>query len=235
MTILVAENDAKVYNFIGKGLITEHYTVEFAYDGREALEKAEINNYDLIIMDVTLPDKDGVEVVKRLRAAKIEAPVIMLTDGNQVDVRIRCLNAGADDCLGKPFAFGELLARIRALLRRERIVKTVPLRVGDLELDPATRAVRRGGREYRLTKREYRLLNYLMRRPGMVCTRTMIGEHIWGYGFTQRPMSIEVFINRLRKKLDRGFRSKLIYTVRDVGYKIQDKSGKKLTPTAPGS
>lgn len=226
MTILVVEDEIKITRFIKKGLEMEHYTVETAYDGEEALEKAEINNYDLIILDIMLPKIDGLEVCRRLREAKVETPIIMLTARDTIEDRVKGLDTGADDYLVKPFAFGELIARIRALLRREKSVKSTKLVVGDLVIDPATHEVFRGNKEIHLSSKEYRLLDYMMRRPGHVCTRTMIGEHIWGYNFTDDSNVIDVYISYLRKKVDSGFANKLIWTVRDVGYKIQDKSKK---------
>ncbi len=224
MTILVVEDEVKITRFIKKGLEMDHYTVETAYDGKEALEKIEINDYDLIILDIMLPKLDGIKVCKIIRDKKIETPIIMLTARDTVDDRIRGLDAGADDYLVKPFAFGELLARIRALLRRERTMKATKLKVADLTMNPATHEVFRGDKEIFLSSKEYRLLDYMMRRPGNVCTRTMIGEHIWGYNFNDDSNVIDVYISYLRKKIDSGFRSKLIHTIRDVGYKIQDKS-----------
>lgn len=224
MTILVVEDEIKISRFIKKGLEMEHYTVETAYDGKEGLEKAEINNYDLIILDIMLPKIDGIELCKKLREKKIETPIIMLTARDTVDDRIKGLDAGADDYITKPFAFGELVARIRALLRREKTVSPTKLQVGDLVLDPATHEVYRGGKEIHLSSKEYRLLDYMMRRPGHICTRTMIGEHIWGYNFTDDSNVIDVYISYLRRKINNNFRNKLIHTVRDVGYKIQDKS-----------
>lgn len=223
MTILVVEDEIKITRFIKKGLEMDHYTVETAYDGEEALEKIEVNDYDLIILDIMLPKLDGIEVCKRVREKKIEAPIIMLTAKDTVDDRVKGLDAGADDYLGKPFAFGELLARIRALLRREKSTKATKLKVADLTLNPATHEVFRGDKEIYLSSKEYRLLDYMMRRPGNVCTRTMIGEHIWGYNFNDDSNVIDVYISYLRKKIDTGFNNKLIHTIRDVGYKIQDK------------
>lgn len=224
MTILVVEDEIKITRFIKKGLEMEHYTVETAYDGEEALDKAEINNYDLIILDIMIPKVDGIEVCRRLRENKVETPIIMLTAKDTVEDRVKGLDVGADDYLVKPFAFGELLARIRALLRREKTVKSTQLQVADLIMDPATHEVYRGNKEIPLSSKEYRLLDYMMRRPGHVCTRTMIGEHIWGYNFKDDSNVIDVYISYLRKKIDSGFKQKLIHTVRDVGYKIQDKS-----------
>lgn len=226
MTILVIEDEIKITRFIKKGLEMEHYTVETAYDGKEGLEKASINNYDLIILDIMLPKMDGIEVCRKIREEKIETPVIMLTAKDTIDDRIKGLDAGADDYLIKPFAFGELLARIRALLRREKTVKSTRLEIDDLILDPATHEVFRAGKEVQLSSKEYRLLDYMMRRPGHVCTRTMIGEHIWGYNFTDDSNVIDVYISYLRRKVDHKHHNKLIHTVRDVGYKIQDKTKK---------
>ena len=229
MTILVVEDEIKITRFIKRGLEMEHYTVDTAYDGEEALEKTEINNYDLIILDIMIPKIDGIETCRQIREKKIDTPIIMLTACDTVSDRIKGLDAGADDYLVKPFAFGELLARIRALLRREKSVKSTKLQVGNLVLDPAMHEVYRDNREINLSSKEYRLLDYMMRRPGHVCTRTMIGEHIWGYNFTDESNVIDVYISYLRKKVDSGFQKKLIYTIRDVGYKIQDKSiGKKI-------
>ena len=223
MTILVVEDEVKITRFIKKGLEMEHYTVEVAYDGEEAMAKAEINSYDLIILDIMLPKLDGIEVCRKLREKKVETPIVMLTARDTVEDRINGLDAGADDYLVKPFAFGELVARIRALLRREKTVKSTNLQVGDLIMDPATHEVYRENKEIQLSSKEYRLLDYMMRRPGHVCTRTMIGEHIWGYNFTDDSNVIDVYISYLRRKIDSGFKYKLIHTVRDVGYKIQDK------------
>ena len=206
----------------------EHFTVETAYDGKEGLEKGEVNNYDLIILDIMLPEIDGIEVCRRLRESKVETPIIMLTARDTVEDRIKGLDVGADDYLVKPFAFGELVARIRALLRREKSVKSTKLQVSDLTLDPATHEVFRADKEIQLSSKEYRLLDYMMRRPSQVCTRTMIGEHIWGYNFTDDSNVIDVYISYLRKKIDKGHGNKLIHTVRDVGYKIQDKEKRKL-------
>jgi heavy metal response regulator len=222
------EDEIKITRFIKKGLEMEHFTVDTAYDGKEGLEKAEINSYDLIILDIMLPKMDGIEVCKKLREQKVETPIIMLTARDTVDDRVKGLDVGADDYLTKPFAFGELVARIRALLRREKAVKATKLSVGDLELDPATHEVHRAGREITLSSKEYRLLDYMMRRPGQVCTRTMIGEHIWGYNFTEDSNVIDVYISYLRRKVDKGFANKLIHTVRDVGYKLQDKAGRPV-------
>jgi len=220
MTILVVEDEHKITRFIQRGLEMEHYTVDVAYDGEEALDKLGVNDYDLIILDLMLPKKDGIEVCKEIRDKKIDAPVIMLTARDTIEDRIRGLDQGADDYIVKPFAFGELLARIRALLRREKTVKRSVLQISDLILDPATHEVTRAGKTVPLTSKEYRLLDYFMRRPGQVCTRTMIGEHIWGYNFVDSSNVIDVSVSNLRKKVDGDFSLQLIKTVRNVGYKI---------------
>ncbi|MFH2136467.1 MAG: response regulator transcription factor [Patescibacteria group bacterium] len=220
MTILVVEDEYKITRFIQRGLEMEHYTVDVAYDGEEALNKLGVNDYDLIILDLMLPKKDGIEVCKEIRERKIDAPVIMLTARDTIEDRIRGLDQGADDYVVKPFAFGELLARIRALLRREKTVKRSVLQVSDLILDPATHEVTRSGKTVPLTSKEYRLLDYFMRRPGQVCTRTMIGEHIWGYNFIDSSNVIDVSVSNLRKKVDGEASLQLIKTVRNVGYKI---------------
>jgi DNA-binding response OmpR family regulator len=221
MTILVVEDEHKITRFIQRGLEMEHFTVDVAYDGEEALSKIEVNGYDLIILDLMLPKKDGIEVCKEIRGKKIDTPIIMLTARDTVEDRIRGLDEGADDYVVKPFAFGELLARIRALLRREKAVKRSQLQIADLVLDPATHEVMRGRSPLQLTSKEYRLLDYLMRRPGQVCTRTMIGEHIWGYNFTDNSNVIDVTVSNLRKKIDGGQILQLIQTIRNVGYKIK--------------
>lgn len=220
MTILVVEDEYKITRFIQRGLEMEHYTVDVAYDGEEALNKLGVNDYDLIILDLMLPKKDGIEVCKEIRDRKIDSPIIMLTARDTIEDRVKGLDQGADDYVVKPFAFGELLARIRALLRREKTVKRSVLQISDLVLDPATHEVTRAGSSVPLTSKEYRLLDYFMRRPGQVCTRTMIGEHIWGYNFIDNSNVIDVSVSNLRKKVDGGAPLQLIKTVRNVGYKI---------------
>jgi len=225
MTILVVEDEIEISQFVQEGLEMEHYTVDVAYDGDEGLEKVEINSYDVIVLDILLPKMDGITVCKKIREKNIDTPIIMLTAKDTVEDRVRGLDAGSDDYLVKPFKFEELIARIRALLRREKIVNVGVLQVGDLTLDPASHEVRRAGVEIGLSSKEYRILDYMMRRPGRVCTRTMLGEHVWGYDFLSKKSSnvIDAYISYLRKKIHRGTSKKLIYTIHDVGYKIQDK------------
>ena len=221
MLILIVEDEHKIAAFIKKGLEIEHYSTEVVHDGNEALEKIEVNDYDLIILDVMLPGIDGFEVAKRVRKNKVMTPILMLTARDGVEDRVKGLDAGADDYLIKPFSFEELLARIRSLLRREKTIQRELLEIADLVLDPATHEVRRGNREIELTSKEYRLLDYMMRQEGRVCTRTMITEHIWGYDFPSKSNIIDVYISRLRNKIDKDGEKKLFYTVRDVDYKLK--------------
>lgn len=226
MTILLVEDEPRISKFIKRGLELEHYTVDAAFDGEEAVKLIEVNGYDLVILDLMLPKKDGLEVCREMRKNKIETPVLILTAKDLVDNKIEGLDSGADDYMVKPFAFGELLARVRALLRRERSVRQAKLQINDLTLDPATHEVYRDGKEIILTSKEYRLLDYFMRRPNQICTRTMIGEHVWGYNFEQNSNVIDVYISYLRKKIDSGFATKMFSTVRDVGYRLKGEVSK---------
>ncbi|MCR4280413.1 MAG: response regulator transcription factor [Candidatus Komeilibacteria bacterium] len=223
MIILIVEDEHKIASFIRRGLESEHYTTEIAYDGQDALDKVTVNDYDLIILDVMLPKLDGFEVCKQIRNMKLDVPILMLTAKESVEDRVKGLDYGADDYLVKPFAFEELLARIRSLLRRDKPIKHDILQVGDLILDPVSHEVARGGKQVDVTSKEYRLLDYLMRHANQVCSRTMIAEHIWGYDFDQRSNVIDVYMNYLRKKIDGKRPNRLIKTVRNVGYKITDK------------
>jgi DNA-binding response OmpR family regulator len=224
MTILIVEDDHRIADFIKRCLEMERYTAEIVNSGEDAIAKTDINDYDVIILDIMLPKMSGLDVCRKLREQKIGTPVIMLTAKEAVEDRIEGLDAGADDYVVKPFAFNELLARVRAVLRREKIVKGAKLQVGDLVLNPATHEVHRGEREITLSSKEYKVLDYMMRRPGQVCTRTMIGEHVWGYNFMAYHSNlIDSYMSYLRKKIDANNRQKLLHTIRDVGYKIQDK------------
>jgi heavy metal response regulator len=222
MKILIVEDEKRITSFIRKGLQYEGYTVDVSYEGENGLEKAKDENTDLIILDVMLPKKDGISVCRELREMGISTPVIMLTAKDGVDDRVKGLDAGADDYLVKPFAFKELLARIRSLLRRGDAVKQLILQVGDLELDPSSREVRRRDKIIDLSKKEYSLLEYLMRNKNQVLTRTMIAEHVWDYDFDSFTNTIDVYIRYLRKKIDDGFEVKLIKTIRGIGYKITE-------------
>jgi len=219
--ILVVEDEQRIAAFVKRGLEEEHYAVDVAYDGEEALDWAAVVDYDLIVLDVLLPKKDGMQVCRELRAQGKKVPVLMLTARDAIEDRVRGLDSGADDYLVKPFAFQELLARIRALLRRRGEVKITRLQVSDLVLDTITHRATRGGRVIELTAREYALLEFLMRHPGQVLSRTQIAEHVWDYDFFTTSNVVDVYIRYLRRKIDKEFEVKLIKTVRGVGYKIK--------------
>ena len=222
MRILLVEDDQKIASFIKRGLMEEHYTVDITFDGVEADYLAEVNNYDMLILDLMLPGKDGVSVCKDLRDKKINVPILMLTAKGSVTDRVLGLDTGADDYLTKPFAFEELLARVRALLRRNSINKTTTLRIDDLELDQLTHKVKRAGKEIELSNREYNLLEYLMLNANQIVTRTMLYEHIWDINYDTFTNIIDVYINYLRNKIDKGFSRKLIHSVRGVGYILKE-------------
>ncbi len=207
--------------FIKRGLTEEHYAVDVAYDGEEGLSFARINEYDAVILDVMLPKKNGMEVCAELRKNNIITPVIILTAKDALKDKVKGLNSGADDYLTKPFSFEELLARVRALLRRTQKYKTDVLKVADLELDVARREVKRAGRKITLSGKEYALLEYLMRNRGTPVKETMIIEHVWDRNFDSFTNVVNVYIHHLREKIDKGFSKKLIHTVRGVGYIIK--------------
>ncbi len=219
----MVEDEKKVASFLKKGLEEEYYAVDCAYDGEEALFMVEANDYDLILLDIMLPKLNGLEVLKGVRQRGVTIPVLMLTAKDSVEDVVKGLDAGGDDYLTKPFAFAELLARVRALLRRKERGAAGELRVADLVLDPATHMVRRGEQEIDLTAKEYALLEYLMRHANRVVTRTMISEHVWDYHFDPMTNVIDVYVNHLRKKIDLDSAQQLIHTVRGVGYVLQDK------------
>jgi DNA-binding response OmpR family regulator len=221
MRILLVEDDPKVASFIRKGLEEEQYRVDLAPDGDEALAQALGGEHDLLILDLMLPHRDGMSVLTEMRRRGVDTPVLVLTAKDTVEDRVAGLNAGSDDYLSKPFAFAELLARTRALLRRRAGEKSIILRVADLALDPLAHRVSRAGRSIELTSREYSLLQYLLQHPNQVLTRTMIVEHVWGYDFDNFSNVVDVYVNYLRNKVDRGFEPKLIHTVRGVGYVLK--------------
>ncbi|MBU0648476.1 response regulator transcription factor [Patescibacteria group bacterium] len=223
MKILVIEDEKRITSFIRKGLQYESYTVDIAYDGNVGYEKARDTSFDLIVLDLMLPGMSGIEICRKIRDEGLTTPVIMLTAKDSVDDKVKGLDAGADDYLVKPFAFKELLARVRSLLRRGDSVKNTVLKVGNLELDPSSREVKRNGKEVELSRKEYSLLEYMMRNSNQVLTRTMIAEHVWDYDFDSFTNTIDVYIRYLRKKVDEGEENRLIKTVRGVGYKICDK------------
>jgi heavy metal response regulator len=222
MKILLVEDEKKVASFIKRGLEEEHFTVDVAYDGESGEFMALTSEYDLIILDILLPKKNGFEVLKSLRANGIQTPILILTAKGSIDDKVEGLNSGADDYLTKPFAFAELIARIRSLLRRTSSEKSNIIKVADLELDTVKHIAKRGEKIIELTAREYSLLEYFMRNKGRVLTRTMIAEHIWDYHFDTGSNIIDVYVRRLRKKIDEGFPKKLIHTIRGVGYIIKE-------------
>lgn len=221
MRLLVVEDERKVSSFIRRGLEEEGYAVDTALDGKSGLDMALDAVHDLIILDVQLPGLDGIRVLQSLRGAEVSTPVLLLTVRAAIEDKVLGLDAGADDYLTKPFAFQELVARVRALLRRGTEGNRPTLQVLDLTLDPATRKVTRGGRQIELTPREFALLDYFMRNPGRVLTRTMIAEHVWDYDFDSMTNIIDVYVNYLRKKIDSGEEPKLIHTVRGAGYVLK--------------
>ncbi len=221
MKILVVEDEKKVGAFIKKGLEEDSYSVELAYDGDKGEELAVAQNFDLIILDILMPKKDGLTLLKELRAKQISTPVLMITAKASVDDKVKGLDSGADDYLVKPFAIAELLARVRSLLRRGLAEKSTTLLVGDLALDLVSHKARRGQNTIELTAKEYTLLEYFMRNANRVLSRTIISEHIWNYNFDTGTNIIDVYINHLRNKIDGGFDKKLIHTVRGVGYMMK--------------
>ena len=218
MRLLVVEDEKKVANFIKKGLEEEGYAVDLASDGRTGLDMGLDRVHDLIILDLNLPEMDGLSILKQLRTRKISTPVLLLTVRASIEDRVLGLDTGADDYLPKPFAFQELLARVRALLRRQADTQPPLLQIADLRLDPAQRLVYRGEQKIDLTPKEFSLLDYFMRNPDRVLTRTMIAEHVWDYDFDTETNVIDVYVNYLRKKIDSDRDIRLIHTVRGVGY-----------------
>jgi len=218
MRILLVEDEPDAARILAKGLRRQKYAVDVAADGEGAEYQASVNDYDLIILDVMLPRKDGFEVCRELRAAGSAVPILMLTARDAVQDRIAGLDTGADDYLTKPFDFRELLARARALLRRGQALRPEKIGVADLAIDTRAHQVERAGRQVELTGKEYALLEYLARRAGEVVSRAEIGEHVWDENFDPFTNLIEVYIQRLRRKIDDGHRLKLIRTLRGEGY-----------------
>jgi DNA-binding response OmpR family regulator len=222
MRILLVEDEERIASFVARGLKEAHYVVDVARDGEKGLFMAEVNEYDLLILDIMLPGKDGISVCKELRAKKIDLPILMLSAKDTTEDKVRGLNYGADDYLAKPFAFKELLARVQALLRRKGPVKGGVLTIGDLELNQLTHKVTRQGKEIELTSKEYALLEYMMFNSGKIITRTMISEHVWHEDFDSFTNVIDVYMNYLRNKIDKGSKNPLIRTVRGSGYTIKE-------------
>jgi len=222
MHILLVEDEAKVARFIKEGLTAEGYEVEIAADGKSGEKKALDGDFDLILLDVLLPKKNGFEVLHALRSSGLRTPIMMLTARSATEDVVQGLDHGAEDYLTKPFAFNELLARIRSLLRRERQSPTV-YRLADLHLNTMTRKATRGGTAIELTAREFALLEYLMRHPHKLITRQQLAKEIWGFNFDPGTNIIDVYINHLRKKIDQAFEKKLLHTERGKGYYVSDK------------
>jgi two-component system, OmpR family, response regulator len=223
--ILVVEDELKMASLLRRGLTEEGHAVDLARTGDDALWMAGAAEYDAIVLDLMLPGVDGIEVCRRVRESGVWAPVLMLTARDAVDDRVAGLDAGADDYLPKPFSFAELLARIRALVRRGGAERPVVLEVGDLKLDPATRQVWRGRAEVKLSAKEFALLEAFMRRPGLVLSRLQLLEHAWDYGYENRSNVVDVYIRYLRDKIDRPFGRDAIETVRGVGYRLRKGGG----------
>ncbi|MGC8595449.1 MAG: response regulator [Candidatus Kryptoniota bacterium] len=218
MRILIIEDEKKVARFLKIGLQQENYVVDIAYDGISGEEMALSGKYDVIILDLMLPGKDGMDVLRDIRNAGKTTPVLVLTAKGRLEDKVEGLDGGADDYLVKPFAFQELLARLRSLGRRSSLEKPTLLKFEDLELDTITRKARRGSRDIELTNREFALLEYFMRNVNRVLTRTIISEHIWEYNFDTGTNIVEVYVNKLRNKIDADSQKKLIHTVRGAGY-----------------
>ena len=224
MKILIVEDEQRVATFLQKGFQAEAFAVDVALDGKKGFELGLTESYDAIILDVMLPGKDGLSILRDLRAEGIKTPVLMLTARSELEHRVEGLNLGADDYLVKPFAFSEVLARVRALLRRTGADTASPwLAIADLRIDPLTRKVRRGDRDIPLTNKEFQLLEYLLRNKGRVLSRVILTEHIWDMHFDTETNIVDVLINRLRRKIDDGFELKLIHTVRGVGYVMKEE------------
>ena len=225
MRILIIEDDLPLANFLQKGLQAEGYTVDATHDGETGLDIALETECDLLVLDLNLPKMDGMTVLRRLRPAKPNLPVLVLTARSRVEDRVQALDCGADDCLTKPFSFAEVSARVRALVRRGRPALDSALKIADLSLDRIERRVERAGKRVELTSKEFALLQYLMMNTGRRVTRSMIIEHVWNLNFDTATNVVDVYINYLRKKIDGGASCKLIHTIRGVGYELSESGG----------
>jgi len=224
MRILVVEDEKKTASFVRKALQAEGFAVDVLHDGDSVRPSVETNAFDVIVMDIMLPGRDGLSVLRQIRDQRITTPVLVLTARGEVSERVEGLNAGADDYLCKPFALAELIARVRALGRRGGEQNAVVLRVGDLTLNTITRQARRGNLAIELASREYRLLEFLMRSPGRICGRMAIIEKVWDYNFDPGTNLVDVYIMRLREKIDSQFDTKLLHTVRGIGYVLRESA-----------
>jgi len=221
MRILVVEDEKQLLKLIGKRLKEEGYAYDLASDGKEGLNFAEATEYDVILLDIMLPSVDGFTIIQKLRAKNISTPIIVLTAKSAVKDKVNGLDYGADDYLTKPFSFEELIARIRAMLRRKSDEKETVLTCGDLTLDLISREVYRNNNSIELTTKEFAILEYFLRNKGRILTKSQIAEHVWNYEFDYQSNIIEVYIRYLRKKIDDDYEKKLIHTIRGVGYKIK--------------
>ena len=224
MRILVVEDEIKTASFIRKALQAEGFAVDVLHHGDHVLSAVETTNFDVVLLDIMLPGRDGLSVVRQMRTRKLNTPVLLLTARGEVSERVEGLNSGADDYLAKPFAIAELVARVRALCRRGAETKSVVMRVGDLTLDTVLHQARRGDSVIDLAAREFRLLEYLMRCKGRVCDRMAIVESVWDYDFDPGSNLVDVYIMRLREKIDASFEHKLLHTVRGVGYVLKEQA-----------
>lgn len=221
MRILIIEDEPKVADLVKRGLVAERYAVDTVANGREGLEFTEVYSYDLIILDLMLPGMDGPEVLQRIRRTNTSVPVIALTARDSIDDKVQLFELGVDDYVTKPFAFAELLVRVKALLRRGPVTRSSTLRIGDLELDRLTQQVKRSGRRVDLTAKEYSLLEYLMQNAERVLSRNMIIEHVWDQSFDGITNIVDVYVRHLRSKVDDGYNAKMIHTVRGTGYVLR--------------
>ena len=224
MRILVIEDEKKLAGFIRRGLVEQSYSVDVAYDGMRGLVLASQNDYDLLILDIILPEQDGWTTCRKIRKGGITTPILMLTALGETDDKVKGLDSGADDYLTKPFEFAELLARIRAILRRKYSQPETILRVDGLMLDPARHLLERDGKTIKVSPKEFALLEYLMHNQGKVMTRTQISEHVWDIDFDRGSNVIDVYIKSLRQKVDKGFSGRLIHTVVGVGYVLREEN-----------
>ncbi|GJQ24333.1 MAG: response regulator transcription factor [Planctomycetia bacterium] len=223
MRILVVEDEKKLAAYIKKGLEENHFAVDVSHDGEEGLFLLNANEYDLVILDILLPKKSGLEILQQARKNDKDMPILLLTARDAVEDKARGLDSGADDYLVKPFSFIELMARVRALIRRGKVHYQTRLSVADILLDVATHRLYRNGQPVDLTNREFALLEFFMRNLNTVITRTQIAEHVWDYNFDSLTNVIDVFVNRLRNKIDKDRTHKLIHTIKGVGYIMKDK------------
>ncbi|MFN2623376.1 MAG: response regulator [Chthoniobacterales bacterium] len=223
MRVLVVEDEKKLASFLRKGLAEENFIVDLSHDGAEALERILTNGYDAIVLDIMLPKRDGLSVLREMRRQHINAPVLLLSARGNVNERVEGLNLGADDYLPKPFSITEVVARVRALLRRASGEHATVMQVADLSLNVITREATRAGRKVELTNREFALLEYLMAHPGKVITKTALCEHVWEHHFDTGTNVVEVCIQRLRRKVDEGHSHKLLQTIRGTGYAIREE------------